>query len=458
MKIRNLLLIPATLVATLSSLTSCGVDRWPEYAAETELDQWITTVMRDNYLWYTDIPEDKKLNFFKTPEDFLKSIVSKEDNDASYIDTIYQQPLPSYGFDYNLYQAVNNDTAYNALITYVLPNSPANAAGLKRGDWIMEVNDEVITKKSEPKLLNTGLALKLTTGIYTYQTDPETEAQIGVVVKSGTAQIGAEQGVEDNPIHYHSVITTANGIKVGYLVYSHFTAGTEANPQKYNEQLRAISREFATAGITELILDLRYNKGGSLACAQLLCALVAPQSALGTPLGNLTYNDKQVSKDRSLTFDSEVIGSGSNLNISQGFIISSNATSGVSGVMLNLLSPLKRWALVGSSVSCSGVATESFADPTNTWSLNPVVCTVYNSLQESGRGGSFTATKTISETNNLTKFLPFGNPDEMLLSTTIGLIEGTIKPTSSTAQSTTQPVKEVIRTPARKSITGTTIR
>ncbi|MEG0464667.1 PDZ domain-containing protein, partial [Bacteroides sp.] len=177
MKIRNLLLIPATLVATLSSLTSCGVDRWPEYAAETELDQWITTVMRENYLWYADIPEDKNLNFFKAPEDFLKSIVSKEDNAASYIDTIYQQPLPSYGFDYNLYQVVNNDTAYNALITYVLPDSPASAAGLKRGDWIVEVNDEVITKKSEPKLLNTGLALKLTTGTYTYQTDPETEAQ-----------------------------------------------------------------------------------------------------------------------------------------------------------------------------------------------------------------------------------------------------------------------------------------
>ncbi|MEG0455739.1 MAG: peptidase S41, partial [Bacteroides sp.] len=219
-----------------------------------------------------------------------------------------------------------------------------------------------------------------------------------------------------------------------------------------------VSREFATAGITELILDLRYNKGGSLACAQLLCALVAPQSALGTPLGNLTYNDKLTSKDRSLTFDSKLIGSGSNLNISQGFIISSNATAGVSGVMLNLLSPLKRWGLVGSNVSCNGVATEGFADPTNTWSLNPVVCTVYNSLQESGRGGSFTATKTISETNNLTKFLPFGNPDEMLLSTTIGLIDGTIKPTSPTAQSTIQPVKEVIRTPARKSITRTTIR
>ena len=37
------------------------------------------------------------------------------------------------------------DTAYNALITYVIPGSPA-AAVLKRGDWIVKVDTSYISK------------------------------------------------------------------------------------------------------------------------------------------------------------------------------------------------------------------------------------------------------------------------------------------------------------------------
>lgn len=457
MKTRNILLTLTLFITTLPGLTSCGVDRWQEYAAETEVDQWIAEVMRENYLWYKDMPKEKELNFFIAPDAFLKAVVSKEDNNTSYIDTLYKEPLPTYGFDYSLYRVADNDTAYNALVTYVLPQSPAAAAGLKRGDWIMQVNDKVITSKNESKLFETGLALSLQLGAYTVQADPETQEQVGIVVKSGTATLVAAAVVEDDPVHHHQVITTANGTKAGYIVYSHFTAGTATNPEQYNDRLRTISREFAEAGVTHLILDMRYNRGGSLACAQLLCALVAPKSLLGSPLGSLTYNDKQASKNSALMFDSQLIGSGSNLNITQGFILSSGETAGVSGVLLNLLLPLERWALVGSSVSCSGVATDRFDNPQGTWSLNPVVCEVFNSLKESGRGGSFTTAQTVNETTDLSKFLPFGDKNEALLGTVIGLIDGTIKPTKAVAQTPSMKVKEVIHTPSRKTKENTTL-
>ena len=68
--------------------------------------------------------------------------------------------MPSYGFDYTLYSIVGNDTAFNALITYVIPGSPAAEVGLKRGEWIMKVNDDFITKKTE-ELLKEGESRKL---------------------------------------------------------------------------------------------------------------------------------------------------------------------------------------------------------------------------------------------------------------------------------------------------------
>lgn len=67
-----------------------------------------------------------------------------------------------------------NDTAYNALITYVIPESPASEVGLKRGEWIMQINDDYITKKTE-KLLTEGENQKLLLGKYVSAVNDEGE-------------------------------------------------------------------------------------------------------------------------------------------------------------------------------------------------------------------------------------------------------------------------------------------
>lgn len=429
MKIRKILLLPLLFVSTLTTLVSCGVDRWAEYAVLTEFDEWIAATMRQNYLWYNELPADKELNFFLEPEAFLKTVVSKkEDLNMSFIDTIRQTPPLSYGFDYSLYRKAGNDTAYHALVTYVLPQSPASRAGLKRGQWIMKVDNEVITKKSELKLMNSGQAIDLLLGKYARQIDEETEEEIGVVIETGSASMNAKEAVEKNPVNYHTVITTSNGIKVGYLVYSHFTAGTAADSQAYNNQLRALSQEFAHAGVTQFVLDLRYNTGGTLECAQLLSSLLAPAEALDTPFAELMYNDKQTSKNHELLFDRALIGTGANLNIQRGYVLTSNTTAGVSGTMMNCLFPLNKWSVVGSPLACHGVATEAFTHPKFLWTLNPVVCNVHNSQGDTNRGMTLSAEVTTSETTNLLHFLPFGDEKEALLGVALGLIDGTYLP------------------------------
>lgn len=165
MRRRNIQLFLLLGVLALTSLFSCGVDRWPEYYKWTGRDLWIDSVMREEYLWFEDIPDSKNVNYFLAPEAFLKSIRSSLDKDYSSVDTLYATPPPSYGFDYSLYRISGNDTAYNALITYVIPESPASEVGLKRGEWIMQINDDYITKKTE-KLLTEGENQKLLLGKY----------------------------------------------------------------------------------------------------------------------------------------------------------------------------------------------------------------------------------------------------------------------------------------------------
>ena len=46
-------------------------------------------------------------------------------------------------------------------------------------------------------------------------------------------------------------------------MYNSFTAGTNSDPDKYNNELRQISQEFKTAGVKYVILDLRSSPAAS---------------------------------------------------------------------------------------------------------------------------------------------------------------------------------------------------
>lgn len=428
----RILLYICTIIAS-TQLISCGVDRWPEYAAQTAQDEWIDSIMRKNYLWYREIPKSNVLNYFSPPTKFIQSLLYKaKDNLYSSVDTIITTPLPTYGYGYSLQKVPANDTAYYALVSYVLPNSPASSINLKRGDWIMKVNDTFITRKTENQLLNSGENVELLLGKYEIQpTDEENSASDGIVVSVGSKELPAIRPVEIKPIYKHSVITTANGVKLGYLVYNRFENGSYTQPQIYADELRAISNYFAVEKITHFALDLRYNTGGVFEASQLIASIIAPSTAVNAKAtyAQLTFNDLQPERDGSITYNSEIIGSGSNLNIQQGFIITSAATSpSVTGVFLNCLTPLKRWALIGSAVKCWGYGTEVYTDPRFNWGVKPVVCEVANSEGETGIDGSFTPNITVNELSNFEQYLPLGDPNELLLSKVIGIIEGTINP------------------------------
>ena len=431
MKIRNILFTPTLFIVMMSALFSCGVDRWPEYAAETELDTWIDSVMRQEYLWYEEIPTVTPNKYFLAPAQFLKELIyTTLDKNYSYIDTLNKVESPNYGFDYTLIKNSNVDTLYNALVTNVLPGSPAADAKLQRGEWIIKVDDKHITKKNETQLLQSGNALKLTLGKYELQKDSETKKDKGVVVETRTINMGAERMVEDDPIPVYRIMTSATGVTVGYMVYNHFTAGTADDKEKYNNKLRDISRVFASAGVTHFVLDLRNNTGGSLECAHLLASLLAPGSEVGKICAHLEYNDKQSYKDFDLLFDPQLIGNGANMNIQKGFILTSSTTTGIAGTFYDCLFPFEKWEILGTALPAMGVATESFVNPKYGWSLNPVVCTVYNSAGEAHMGGNFTAKYTIDQTSttNLVTYLPLGNKEETLFSAALGIIDGTYPP------------------------------
>lgn len=475
-KLRKIILIPALVIVFISGFFSCGVDRWPEYAHMTALDTWMYDIMQQNYLWYQDLPSYDDMNLFQEPATFLSNVKSKNDS-YSFVDSVMETPLPTYGFDYSLVRSADIDTAYNALITYVIPGSPAAQAGLVRGDWIMKVDTSYISKKYETLLLQGTEARDLVMGVWKKvpveteegEESEETKYEYKVVPDDRTLDLPAARVVEDNPVHKYEILPVKeNGrdIKVGYLMYNSFTAGTKAEPEKYNDELRRVSQEFQAAGVKHVILDLRYNAGGSLDCVQLLGTILTSSARLNEPMAYLEYNDKNRDKDVTINFNPDVLKTGVNLNQSSLYAITSSTTAGAPEMLIRSLFLKDSYpiATIGSSTKGQTVATEQFINEEFRWSVNPVVCTVYNSTHDNWGAIIPNDKLKVSETSidgvtNYSEYLPFGDPNERLLKVAIGVIEGTYPPQEEKEKDKSKAqfkIEKSVSSPASRRFTGGT--
>lgn len=420
----------ATLVLALFGLVSCGEDRTYEFREKTQEAQWIYNQMNQWYLWYDELPPmDDYTAFFSDPESFFKKILSKNDK-YSYIEmdesrTRSIDQHSSYGFDFALYvnpvtQSSSAPERY-ARVLYVLPHSPASEAGLKRGDWIAAMNGEQITEKNYPQLLNgPGGTLLL------QQLDFDEQSQEIWWDESSatTLTLPASRRVEDNPFYVDTVYHIANH-RIAYLFYNRFSTGRDdtGNEKEYGNQMREIFKRFKAAEPTDFILDLRYNPGGYLSCAQELGSLLAPQSAMGKVFYSLEFNDKMTDHNQKQLFEEKITG-GANLNLNRIYIIVSSYTASASESIINGLIPYMgadNVILVGTTTEGKNVASLTFNSNFG-FSIHPIVATVYNGMGESDYASGFAPTHELDELTYVNPFAPLGSRDEIMLSSTLDII------------------------------------
>ena len=73
-----------------------------------------------------------------------------------------------------------------------------------------------------------------------------------------------QEGLQEDPILTSNIITSGDR-KIGYLMYNQFVPGSE-------DAMNAIFADFKAQGITDLVLDLRYNLGGTGSTAAVLAS------------------------------------------------------------------------------------------------------------------------------------------------------------------------------------------
>ena len=435
-------------------LTSCGEDRTGEFYALIEDRMWIEEVMRENYLWAEDMPViEKEDDYFQEPATFFKKLLSKnalngKGDKYSYMEetkeasrTLTLDRTSTSGMEFILTSDPTGTTAHTfARVLYVLPDSPAQKAGIERGDWISAINEERITNDNYEKLTQGGNVSLTRTRITPLENGP------GWQVSKDVLNVGASVAMEINPFLVNKV-WEVDGQKIAYLVYNEFSTGpnNEGTESAYNEQMKQIFAQFKAQSPDAFILDLRYKNCGFLQCAQALGSLLAPATAMGQNFANLTFNAKANPQVIRYSFDTQYADA--NLNLNKIYILTGQYTASASEVIINGLIPYlgaENVVLIGTKTEGKNVAMTSFKNETHGLTLWPVIAYVSNANNEGDYSEGFQPTYHLDE-NNIIRWYPLGNPEEYLLKNTLSLITtGTLSDESTTENGKSRTIRSSI--------------
>ena len=253
------------------------------------------------YLWYNEIPTNFRMADFTNPVDYFKKLMSPRDKD------MYHFTYPSAEWDklsnsgielgYGITWSSAGPTApRNWQVAVVEPGSPAATAGLRRGDQLTNIDGVDFVNASDKPSVD-----KINAGLF-----PETAGQSHSLTfrRAGTDIVATMQAqdVTAAPVKFTRVIDTPTG-KVGYLSFESHNAVSE-------RQLIDAITTLKTAGVSDLVLDLRYNGGGLLNIASELAYMIAGPATQGQVFERLQYNNKIEAKQtpQIIRFDSKAYG------------------------------------------------------------------------------------------------------------------------------------------------------
>ena len=364
--------------------------------------------MNNYYLWQPNVPDLSDTRFtnigqlyseysnFTSPRDVFESlryqpgIVDRFSwivDDYVALENSFQGINLSNGMEFGLVRYDNDATKVFGYVRYVIPGSDAEAQNIERGMLFSEVDGVQLTESNYRDLLfddGTSYTISLA------------DFNDGNPLANSTTVSLSKTQLQENPVAIVKIIEEGDH-KIGYLLYNQFSSS-------FDGYLNAAFATFQSENVTDLILDLRYNGGGSVNTATYLGGMVTGQFN-GQLFSKEQWNTKvQEVIDASVfenNFTNEIVNKDQNqnivlqepinsLNLNRVYFITTGSSASASELVMNSLSSYIQVSSVGKKTVGKVQGSVTLYDSDNytrtgdnlasnhTWAIQPLVLEIKN--------------------------------------------------------------------------------
>lgn len=413
----------------------------PTQSPTLNINDFVWKAMNLWYFWQedvTDLADDRfssdqeytnYLNSFSSPNLLFESLLNRPSDRFSSIFANYDDLLnsfagvsTSFGYEYSLHFTNASQTNVFGFVQYVIPNSPAANAGIERGMLFTSVNDNQLNANNFVNLLSQN-TYKL--GFANYDN--------GNFTPNNTSATITAIELTENPVYLNTVIEEG-GVKIGYLVYNGFVQG-------FNNELITAIGQLASQNIDELVLDLRYNGGGSVRSAQYLGSMITGNFT-GQDFVTLRFNQKlqEINPNQfNVTYpfvNNTQEGTPLNsLGLDHLYVLTTANSASASELIINSLRPYINVTTIGTKTVGKNVgqnplfdsAESAFTDvdtakDSHKWALLPITFSYFNANNSNDFASGILPNHQINELNFLGDTKPLGNVTEPLLKRALDII------------------------------------
>jgi Peptidase family S41/Peptidase S41 N-terminal domain len=433
------------------AIISCSKSEGIVAPQNIEVQDFIWEGMNLYYLWKDNVPNlsDSKvddateyINFLSSaePDLFFENLIYDRTttdkwswivDDYIALENLFSGISTSNGVEYGLFYETGSSTDIFGYVRYILPNTDASAKNVMRGYIFDAIDGQKLTLNNYKNLLGQDA--------YTMNF---ADLNGGDPVSNDISVDLIKSTYTENPV-YITKTFDINGVKIGYLMYNGFTSN-------FDQQLNSAFAQLKADGATELVLDLRYNSGGSVRSATYLASMITGQYT-GQLFAKERWNNMiqewfEANRPERINnnFTNEIIKYNDNneiilqeainsLNLSKVYIIATGSSASASELVINGLKPYIDIVTIGTTTlgkytgSVTLYDSENFSksgagfNQNHTWAMQPIVLETVNKLGNNVKGGILPTYEIIEYIDEMQKL---GDVSEPLLEKAIEIITG----------------------------------